>query len=216
MKLSAVLFDFNGTVLSDEDEYGAAFKKVLKSLGIDVKTDYPHIGGIGVRENWVVFLDKYKIKTEKNIEQLTSETQRAYLDSFSTIEVKEGFEEFIDKLRSQNTLTALATSNEWRVVEEIIGKLGFEKYFDAITTVEEVTFNKPDPDIFLITADKLGVERENCLVIEDSKAGIDAAHGAGMKAVGMARDNKHAETLKEADLVVNSFFELPPEKIGVL
>ena len=216
MRLSAVLFDFNGTVLSDEDEYGAAFKKVLKGLGIEVKSDYPHIGGIGVRENWVVFLKKYKIKTEKSIKQLTSETQKAYLESFSTIETKEGFEEFIDKLRSANTLTALATSNEWRVVEEVIERLGFEKCFDVVITAEEVTFNKPDPEIFVITADKLGVERESCLVIEDSKAGIDAAHGAGMKAIGMARDNKHAETLKEADMIINNFYDLSFENISSL
>ena len=120
MKVSAVIFDLNGTVLSDEDEYGAAFKEVLKSFGIRVKSDYPHLGGIGVFENWPIFIKKYKIKTEKTLEQLTQETQKAYLKRLSTIRIKEGFENFAKALRDANILIALATSNDWWVVKKIL------------------------------------------------------------------------------------------------
>ena len=76
MKLSAVIFDLDGTVVADEDEYGEAFARVLKKLGVIVDSEYPHVGGIGVRENWPIFIKKYNIKTDKTIEELTLLTQK--------------------------------------------------------------------------------------------------------------------------------------------
>ena len=61
MNFKAAIFDMNGTILSDEDEYGLAFRKVLKRMGAKVTLDYPHEAGIGVEENWSNLLVKYKI-----------------------------------------------------------------------------------------------------------------------------------------------------------
>ena len=205
---SAVIFDLDGTVIADEDEYGEAFGKVLKGLGVKVSSEYPHTGGIGVKENWPLLLKKYKIKTEKSIEELTKETQDAYLATLSQVEVKPGFQDFVGELKKEGILTALATSNAWWMTETILEKLDLEKFFDCITTGEEVAFKKPDPDIFLITADKVGVEREDCVVIEDSRAGVQAAHKAGMKVIGVFRNKSHSEELKEADLLVEDFRHL--------
>lgn len=80
MKISAVIFDLNGTVLEDEDEYGKAFNKVLQSLGLNPNTEIPHEKGIGVKENWLKFVEKYKIKTDKTPEMLVRETQENYLN----------------------------------------------------------------------------------------------------------------------------------------
>lgn len=216
MKVKAVIFDLNGTVLSDEDEYGRAFNKVLCSLGKRIGKRYPHVGGIGVRENWPILLAKYKIKTKKTVDELASLTQKAYLDQISEITFKKGFEKFVKDIRSSGILTALATSNTWWVTERLFDQLGFKDYFDTVTTREEVNFSKPAPDIFRITAEKLNVESSACLVIEDSAAGIEAAHEAGMKAVGIYRNKEHAKTLKAAGLIVRNFSELSSQKITSL
>lgn len=211
--IKAVLFDLNGTVLSDEDEYGKAFKKVLLGLGKKVKKKYPHIGGIGVKENWPLLLSKYHIKTKRTLDELTHETQKAYLEQLTKITFKKGFKRFLDELKSKGIKTALATSNSLWMVEQLSKRFELEQYFDIVTTEEEVNFNKPAPDIFRITAEKLGVDPESCIVIEDSKAGVEAAHTAGMRVVGMARDNKHSQSLKDVELVVRNFNELSSEKI---
>ncbi len=216
MEISAVIFDLDGTVIGDEDEYGLAFGEILKDLGVEVASLYPHVGGIGVKENWRIFLKKFKIKTKKSLDELALETQRAYLKRLWDVDTKAGFSNFIYRLRQSNILTALATSNEWWVVEEIIDKLRLESYFDTITTSEEVILNKPSPDIFQITADKLGAESGCCIVIEDSKAGIDAAHNAGMKAIGLVRDSEHAQKLKGADLLIENYFDLSIDQLKVL
>ena len=216
MKISAVIFDLDGTVLSNEDEYGAAFKKVLESLGAKVDTNYPQTGGIGVKENWPGLLKKYKVKTDKTLDELASETQKEYLNLLNRVTVKEGFEDFVKSLKQEGLKIALATSNVWFIVGRVFEEIPIEGLFDSVTTGEEVVNKKPAPDLFLIAADKLDAVPEECLVIEDSESGIEAAHEAGMKVIAITRDNKHAKTLKDAELIVRSYNQLSPVKIGAI
>jgi beta-phosphoglucomutase len=206
--MKAVIFDLNGTVLADEAEYGAAFGEVLKGLGKKTDKKFPHTRGIGVKENWPVLLAKHKIKTTKTPDELSSMTQNAYLKRIDSVDLKNGFIEFVEGLKTSGTLIALATSNSWMIVEKIFRLLDIEKYFDVVTTSEEVGFNKPSPEIFLKTSEKLGVEPEDCVVIEDSQAGVEAAIAAGMKVVGLKHDKDHAKTLKDANLIVEGFVQL--------
>lgn len=208
MNFTAVIFDLDGTVLDNEDEYGASFKKVLESLGAKNVPDYPHVRGIGVKENWPVLLEKYKIKTKKSSEELAHLTQEAYVKKMDSVTLKKGLEDFVHSLKEGGTKTALATSNDWWIVKEIFDKLKLAHFFDAVVTGEEVRFKKPDPDLFLAAADKLGVEPKECLVIEDAASGIEAAKKAGMKVWGVAGDKARAKELKGADMVVLGYNEL--------
>lgn len=215
MKISAVIFDLNGTVLDDEDEYGAAFNKVLKSLGVVTNKDIPQTLGIGVKENWPVLIKKYGIKTDKTPEVLAYETQEAYLDQLGEINVRPGFDDFAQGLKDSGIRIALATSNTWEVVDRILTKVNLENYFEETTTADEVVYTKPDPDLFILSAEKLGVERSECLVIEDAPSGVTAAKRAGMKVVAISRD-ENVELLKDADLVVEGFSELSPKTLSEL
>lgn len=215
MKLAAVIFDLNGTVLEDEGIYGQAFNSVLKSLGIDSKTEFPQEKGIGVKENWTKFIEKYGIKTDKSLEELTKETQTAYLDLLPSVKVRAGFEDLVDKFRDQQAQIALATSNTWEQTDKILDTLGLQDTFNVVTTSEEVLYNKPDPGIFTVTADKLGVERFDCLVIEDSPAGVEAAKRAGMKVIAISSDGE-TEKLMDADFVLEGFPEINQKVINQL
>ncbi|RLC30550.1 hypothetical protein DRH13_04175 [Candidatus Woesebacteria bacterium] len=214
MKLLAVIFDLDGTVLDNEDEYGIAFREVLSKLGEKTDSEFPHIQGIGVEENWRRLIPKYKIKTKKSIEELSKETQKAYLKILSRVTLKEGVTDFVKDLKDSGIFVALATSNTWPTVEKVFGALDLEGIFDTMTTGEEVRLNKPDPEIFLLTAQKLGVDPKNCLVIEDARAGIKAAKDAGMKVVAIARNSKHAKLLKEAKKVIYDYGELSPNMLA--
>lgn len=207
MNFKAAIFDMNGTILSDEDEYGLAFKRVLERLGVKVEVDYPHEAGIGVEENWSIFLVKYKIKTTKTTQQLAVETQQEYTKLIPKVTLKEGFLDYVGKLKNDGIVIGLATSNTWSIVEKIFNKFNIEKYFQAVTTCEELIRNKPDPEIFIKTAEKLQIEQEECVVFEDSAAGIKGARLAGMKTVGIARDKAYEKKLKEADIIINNYLE---------
>lgn len=214
MRVSVVIFDLDGTVLDNEDEYADAFKTVLRQFNVFVKVKYPQIGGIGVAENWPYLLSKYKVKTKKSIEELTKETQDAYISDLDYVDLKEGFKKFVNALKTGGIKVALATSNESFIVEKVIEKFSLEGFFETVVTGEEVKLKKPDPDLFLKVAEKLGVEPEECLIIEDAPSGILAAKRAAMKVIAIARNNDHARQLKDADLVIRSFSELSYETVA--
>jgi HAD superfamily hydrolase (TIGR01509 family) len=215
MILSLAIFDLDGTVLDNEETYGKAFSYILKKLGVKrINSTRPHTRGIGVSENWPILIKKYKIKTNKSIDELTVETQREYMKLAKDVEVKEGFEVFASELKESGVLLALATSNTWPVVEAVFDTTPIEKYFDVVTTGEETFAKKPDPEIFLLTADKLGIKPEDCLVFEDSRAGIKAALEAGMKAVGIK--DEEDEDLDGTSLTIESFEELNPSIVSSL
>ena len=92
----------------------------------------------------------------------------------------------------------------------ILDRLGLTRYFDAIIDGTKVEKTKPDPEVFIKGAEALGLPCEECLVFEDSEAGIEAAHSAGMKATGIGS----RENLPEADMVVGSLKEYTLEEIG--
>lgn len=215
MNFSAVIFDLNGTILEDEDDYGKAFVKVLKNLGVEIKSTFPQIKGIGVKENWQKLIEKHSIKTDKNIDTLVKETQEEYLKEISEVTVRPGFDEFTKILKDSQIKIALATSNTWEQTDKILDTLGLQDIFDATTTGDEVSYKKPDPDIFLLTADKLGVERSDCLVIEDSLSGIEAAKRAGMKVIAISSE-EDSDIFSKADLVVEGFSEITPQAIDQL
>ena len=211
MKLLAVIFDLDGTVLDNEDEYGIAFKEMLSKLGKKTDSEFPHTQGIGMEENWKKLIPKYKIKTKKSTKELSKETQKAYLKMLSRVTLKEGVRGFIKDLKDSGIFVALATSNTWPTVEKVFDTLSLEGVFDTMTTGEEAKLKKPNPEIFLLTAQKLGVDPEDCLVIEDTEAGIKAAKDAGMKVIAIARDSKHAKLLEKAGKVIYDYRELSPD-----
>jgi len=208
MKIKAAIFDLDGTVVADEDEYGEAFNRVLRRFGIDTGTSYPHVAGIGVEENWEIFLSKNKSKIDKSIEELSQDTQKEYLKLLERVNPKDGFIEFVQLIRNEGVKTALATSNSWFVTDKILEKLSLEDYFDCITTAEEVDHKKPDPQIFEITIAKLGLLPKECVVFEDSRAGVVAAKALGIKVIAFFRSEEHKKTLKKADVIVRDFTEL--------
>jgi HAD superfamily hydrolase (TIGR01509 family) len=212
----AVIFDLNGTVLADERQYALAFLEVLAMLGKKVETKFPQTRGIGVKENWPGLIHKYKINTKKTNDELARMTQDAYLKRLDKVKLKKGLVNFIRELQDRDILIALATSNNYSVVEKIFDKLGIEDLFTVVTTAEDVSFNKPSPEIFTVTADKLGVEPEDCIVIEDAESGVAAAHAASMKVVAILPGKKLPKKLSEADLIIKSFNEISIGDLAVL
>lgn len=211
-RTQALIFDLDGTVLDNEDVWGQAFRKVLESLGAEVDLERPHVPGIGVKENWPRLLEKYNVKTNKTAEELDSLTRKNYSEYSDQVALHEGFENFIDSARKMGYLTALATSNIWMNVEDVFDWFDIQGYFDVITTGEEAIEKKPNPSLFLITSQKLGVAPGECVVFEDSPSGISAAKSAGMFCVAITIDVNN-DDISDADIIVEDFSDIKLEEI---
>ena len=116
-----------------------------------------------------------------------------------------GVRDWLERLKADGWLQALASSAPRENLEVIAEALGLEGYFAAVASAEDVTEGKPDPQVFLAAAAKLGVRPAACVVVEDAPAGTEAARRAGMRCVGVL--TSHAEL--RADVVVRTLAELP-------
>jgi len=103
---------------------------------------------------------------------------------------------------------AIASSNNRRIVDAVVKRFGLDKYMKFIISGEEVKKGKPDPEIFLTTATKIGANPKVCLVIEDAENGVKAAKAAGMKCIGFKNKDSGKQDLSEADLNISNFNEI--------
>ena len=118
--------------------------------------------------------------------------------------------ELLDTLDAAGFRIALGSSAPAENVEQALQRMQLRGRLQAIVSGSEVTRGKPDPEIFLTAADRLGVAPNRCVVVEDAVAGIAAAAAAGMACVGMASTGHTHESLAAADLIVDSLAELTP------
>jgi beta-phosphoglucomutase family hydrolase len=118
-----------------------------------------------------------------------------------------GVLQWLDSLRAASIPCVIASSTHRENIACTLGVLGLEQYFPAIVSAEDVKHGKPDPEVFLLAARKIGVPPDHCIVFEDAHVGIEAARAAGMKVVGVATTHP-AESLQGADRVVQRMDEL--------
>jgi len=128
-----------------------------------------------------------------------------------------GLHTFLDQLNRNGYRLALATSAPVLNIELGLQKLKLENTFEHIVGKVDVSHGKPHPEVYLTTLELLGMAAENCIVFEDSKAGIQSAQNAGIKVVGIASGHSKEELLEEGvSMVVDDFTGLDPDKVLAL
>jgi beta-phosphoglucomutase len=128
----------------------------------------------------------------------------------------DGAAELIAELHKAGLAIALGSSGPAENVNLVVDRLDCRSMLSAIITGSDVTRGKPDPEVFLLAAERLGLPPGRCVVIEDAPAGIDAAHAAGMCAVGLVSTGRKASELTAADRIVASLRELDAAGVRAL
>ncbi len=122
-------------------------------------------------------------------DRMAGEKESLYREYYRPhIEARPGLEAFLEKTRSLGISVGLGTAGDMGNVDFALDGLGVRPFFEKISSAEDVLNGKPDPEVFLKAAEKLGVRPADCLVFEDSRSGLEAAHRAGMAAVAVATD----------------------------
>ncbi len=116
-------------------------------------------------------------------------------------------EQFLQQLRNAHLKTALATGANQEKLAFILEKLPLRQYFDAFVTADDVSNGKPDPEVFVQAAAKLGVDPAHCVVMEDATNGLQAAKTGGMRCIALTT-TRGADQLQGADLIVNGYAEI--------
>ena len=138
--------------------------------------------------------------------------RRKYFDDYIRkhgLPVKPGLSELLDFLASEHIGTAIASSNDRDKIDRNLRLAGLEDYFNTIISGEDIVESKPDPEIFLKAAGELGVAPENCLVLEDTPRGAEAAEAAGIPVI-LVPDmiSPDGEAASRAEAVLKDLFQV--------
>lgn len=215
--LQALIFDFDGVIADSEPLHFAGFKKTLAEVGIELTESdyYASYLGYDDRGCFEAALQAHRRVTDQpTIQRLMQRKATAYLESVNDhLVIFPGVSEFVREAAAAYPL-AIASGALRHEIELILEQAGLRKEFLHITSAEDVTKGKPDPQPFLsaLTALKASrrsasIEAAGCLVIEDSIPGIRGAKSAGMKVLAVA--NTHTiQDLHEAHAVTHSLADV--------
>jgi beta-phosphoglucomutase family hydrolase len=209
-RLAAVIWDLDGVIADTAVYHYRAWRDVFKKRGVAYsRADFmPYFGR---RHDAIIRAVLGDRLPQKEIDAITEEKQQDYRRCVADhIRGLPGAVSLIRSLYAHGVKQAIASSAVPENIGIIIRGLGIADCFQAIVHGMEVKEGKPDPQIFLLAAEKLRVKPADCLVIEDALAGVAAAGRAGMKCLAVT--NSHPkEALKNADLIVDSL-----EKVDVV
>ncbi len=185
MMLDAVIFDMDGLMVDTEPLSRAAWERVVAPFGGTIDDAlYQAMLGHRTVESAGMVLDRWPIPL--TVEALVARKSAAYLDILSAgVPAMPGLHALIDSLDAHGLPWAVATSTPREVALFIIGELGLLERCGAIAAGDEVTHGKPAPDIYLLAAERLGVDPARCLALEDTSTGCRAAAAAGMAVIAV-------------------------------
>lgn len=192
-KVKAVIFDMDGVIFDTERVYLEIWTKIFKKYGYNMSKDvYISVMGRGRKNVIKTFLEVYgeNLPIEKMYDEKDKELKERIQKG--QVAIKKGVQEILEFLKERGYKVALATSAKRDRAIIQFRNTDIEEKFDAMVYGDNITKSKPDPEIFLKAAQKLCINPKNCIVIEDSPAGIKGAYDAKM--IGI-----HVEDLKKAD-----------------
>jgi beta-phosphoglucomutase len=206
----AVIFDWDGTLADTQRAVVQAFQKVLVEVGCTVTDRFiERRMGIGTKKTLEEALKDCKIEFDNEmLEYLVREKLESQTGLFKTVSLFEGAVELLEELH-RRTKIALATMSGRKVIDKLVSEKRIERYFDVVVTADDVSNPKPDPEVFLVSAIKMGVDTKNCVVIEDSIFGVRAAKATKMKCVAVPSGAYTREELQDErpDLIVDALTE---------
>ena len=207
----AMLFDLDGTLVDSMWMWEAIDIEFLGAYGYECPDDIQRaIEGMSFSETAVYFKERFDLPL--SLEEIKAVWTRMSIDKYRhEVPLKPGVLEFLKYCKANGIRTGIGTSNGSEIVDAVLTSLKVKEYFDAVVTACEVAHGKPEPDIYLEVAKRLGVQPENCLVFEDIPAGIMAGKAAGMPVIAM-EDDFSADLMDEkralADAVISDYREL--------
>lgn len=208
MDIKAVIFDLDGVLVTTDELHFAAWKALAEELGINgfTKADNARQRGVSRMASLEVVLEKTDRKfSDKEKAELAEKKNDMYVKSLSRLsraDVLPGVFRFIEYIKSKGIKAAVGSASKNTPL--ILEKTELADKFDAVSCGLDTTRSKPDPEVFLIAAEKLGIEPKDCAVVEDSDAGVEAAKVGGMYAIAVGA----AEPNPKADVAVKSIDSL--------
>lgn len=210
--IEACLFDLDGVVVDTAKYHFIAWKALAEELGFEFTLeDNERLKGVSRMQSLEILLEIGNMRFSDREKLAMAEKKNAlyvsYIEKMTPDETLPGVQDFLQELRDAGVKIALGSAS--KNAPMILERIQLSGMFDAIVDGNSIAEAKPNPEVFLKGAERLGVLPENCVVFEDAIAGIEAAQNANMYSVGIG----DSDTLGFADLVIPGFDGFTLEKL---
>lgn len=214
-KIKACLFDLDGVIVDSAKHHFTAWRDLALSLGIEFTEEHnEQLKGVGRMESLEYILSLGDVSLDdKKKQELAAKKNDAYIELIKELDQSEilpGVLSFLHSLQKEDIQIALGSSSKNGGI--ILRKLQIDHLFESIIDGTKTTRTKPDPQVFEMGADALGLKPNECLVFEDAIKGIEAARAGGFHVIGVGKD----EGLTVADYVIESFENFNLDKLKKL
>lgn len=184
----AVIFDLDGVIVTTDDCHYRAWKRMADEEGIPFdRTINERLRGVSRMESLAIVLERSsRPYSDEERQELATRKNGYYVGMIRNLtprDILPGVLEVLELLEQKGVKTAIGSSS--KNARLILLQVGLDRSFDVVVDGNHIKHSKPDPEVFLLAAQKLGVAPQDCLVVEDADAGIEAARAGGMLALGV-------------------------------
>lgn len=188
MNIRAIIFDLDGVICHTDQYHFQAWKQLADRLGIPFdERDNDRLRGVSRMESLNIVLEKspraYSAQEKMAFAEEKNAAYKRLLMQMTPADLPEETLSTLQELRARGLLLGIGSSS--KNTKLILSQLGLADFFDAVADGTEITHSKPDPEVFLLAAEKLGVSPAEALVVEDADAGIEAAKAGDFFAAGI-------------------------------
>ncbi|NJM17745.1 MAG: HAD family phosphatase [Richelia sp. RM2_1_2] len=224
--IKAVIFNFNGIIINDESIHQQLIEEILLEENLVLKPgEYQQIS-LGRSDRVCLqnlLASRGRVVDDKYLTKLLQKKAQNYVEQIETLEklpLYSGLDDFIFKIRSSNLKLAIVSGTIRQEIELVLHRAELAEYFKIIVAGDDVTTSKPKPDGYLLAVERLkqeypelNLQANECLAIEDTLFGVQAAKAADMKVVGVANTYPFHMLQRQANWTVDYLTELELERI---
>lgn len=229
MVLKALLFDFNGVIINDEPLHEKLLEKILIEENLRAKPGEYQEVCLGRSDRACIrelLARRGRVVTDQYLDELTARKSRYYQQQLNDLEKLPsypGLDDLIFQLRASQIVMAVVSGAMRSEIETVLQRLNVDQYFAVIVAGDEILTSKPEPDGYLLAVERLNQKFPNlalhpyeCLVIEDSFPGIEAAKRAGMPVVGIANTYPYHMMQRQSNWAIDYFTDLELDRVKKL
>ena len=224
--IKAVIFDFNGVIINDEPIHQQLIEEILLEENLVLKPGEYQQTCLGRSDRACLrdlLASRGRVADEDYLTKLQQKKARSYVEQIENLEelpLYSGLNDFIFKIRSSDLKLAIASGAIRKEIDLVLERANLAEYFKIIVAADDINTSKPEPDGYLLAVERLSQEYpelnlqpSECLAIEDTLFGIQAAKAAGMKVVGVANTYPFHMLQRQSNWTVDYLNELELERI---
>lgn len=188
MSVQGVIFDLDGVLVSTDEYHYLGWKRMAEEAGIPfTREDNHRLRGVSRMESLEIVLEKadrtYSVEEKRGLAERKNRYYVESLQALTPADVLPGARGLLEELKRMDCRLAVGSSS--RNAPLIMKKVDLCVFFDAVADGNDITRSKPDPEVFLLAAERLGLKPAACVVVEDAEAGVVAARAGGMRCIGI-------------------------------